>query len=454
KDIKKGSFIGIYIDDKIELISAIIGVLKAGCVFVVLDTALPVKRIENMLKLTHTQALLTDHRNQTTLFASGSTDKKDICSLIIDETMYQTYDSEFESAKTGRIEYTPGDKIYVYFTSGSSGIPKAIIGKNKSLLQFIQWEIETFNVDETYRVSQFTAPGFDAFLRDVFVPLCAGGTVCIPESVELIINPVECIRWIDNNRINLIHCVPGVFRVFNSESIVPGNFEALKYVLLSGEAINPNQLNNWYDTFGERIQLVNFYGPSETTMIKTYYFIRKADTRKKRIPIGKPMIGAQVFILDSAMKPCGKRITGEVYIRTPFGTYGYYNDQEANKKRFIPNPITNDATDLFYRTGDLGRLLPDGNVDLLGRIDRQVKIRGIRVELGDIENKLLLFPGIRSVVVIHRERKDDTLYLCAYYEAAEELQANSLINFLAQWLQEALIPSFFIRLEHIPLTPN
>lgn len=188
--IQKAQFIGISIDDRIEFIAAVIGILATGCVFVPLETTLPEKRVELMLRLTGTSFVLT----------------KD----------YPPFPSSPESSDSGArlaeetfgIEYNPRDPVYVYFISGSSGAPRAIIGKNESLLHFIRWEIEAFGIDEKTRVSQLTNPGFDAFLRDVFTPLCAGGCVCIPPTTETTMNGGELNRWFAKSRVNLVHCTP------------------------------------------------------------------------------------------------------------------------------------------------------------------------------------------------------------------------------------------------------
>lgn len=274
------------------------------------------------------------------------------------------------------MENHPEDPIYIYFTSGSTGQPKAVLGMNKSLVHFINWEIETLGIDHPWRVSQLTSPSFDASLRDFFVPLCSGGTVCIPQNRELILNSASLINWIESSKIDLIHCTPSLFRLFNVKSLTKEQFPNLKYVLLAGERIHPPELENWFITFGERIQLVNFYGPTETTMVKTFYFIKKADTKAPSISIGKPMKGSRVIILDERMNPCPEGMAGEIYIRTPYRTKGYYNDPELTGEKFLVNPFNNDPEDLIYKTEDQGRFLPDGNLEFLGRIDRQVKIRG------------------------------------------------------------------------------
>ncbi|MCP4220158.1 MAG: amino acid adenylation domain-containing protein, partial [bacterium] len=350
--IKPGTFIGVYLAHRSDFISVIIGVLRASCLFVPLDPVLPMKRIAEMLKTTDTDVLIADEdnlgrlRKQDTVLA----DKLDILPV---EELLSAGQKEKEDADGPLPAYDPEGKIYIYFTSGTTGTPRAIVGKNKSLAHFVDWEIETFQIGEGTRFSQFTTIGFDALLRDVFVPLCAGGTVCIPHNPDVKMNGDTLIEWIDATGIEVIHCVPSLFRVFNTPELQAGRFPHLKNILLSGEKINPTELENWYRAFGERIQLVNFYGPTETTMIKTFYFIRESDARRERIPVGTPMKGARVVLLDKDMEICGKGMMGEIYIRTPYMTHGYYNDDAANRERFIPNPFSGKADDLFYKTGDL-----------------------------------------------------------------------------------------------------
>jgi amino acid adenylation domain-containing protein len=450
KGIKKGAFIAVLLENKIELIATLIGILKAGCVFIPLDPLHPVKRMEVMLQSTDTRYLLIDKPNYQLLAHLFKEQGGEIEAIVKDES--QTQESPMFSRP--EVEYHPEDAIYIYFTSGSTGRPKAVLGMNKSLAHFINWEIETLKIDIPWRVSQFTSPSFDASLRDFFVPLCSGGTVCIPQSREQILNSASLINWIENSRINLIHCTPSLFRIFNLKSLSPEHFPNLKYVLLAGERIHPPELENWFVTFGERIQLVNLYGPTETTMVKTFYFIKKADTKTQSISIGKPMKGSRIIILDEHMNPCGEGTTGEIYIRTPYRTLGYYNDPELNHQKFLVNPFTGDPKDLIYRTEDLGRLLPDGNLEFLGRIDRQVKIRGNRIELAEVEAKLLKYEPVKEAVVLDRENTGGLKYLCAYVTADQEVKVDELRGFLKKELPDYMIPSFFIQLEKIPLTAN
>jgi len=459
-NIKKGSFIGIYIDNKIDIISTIIGILNRGCVFVPLDTSLPVSRIANMIRQVDIRIILTDDEHKMTLAGIKGENHhiKDI--FAIDDSFYQSY--EFANTQIPGITYDLKDKIYVYFTSGSTSTPNAIIGKNESLVQFLEWEKDTFSVDETYRMSQLAAVGFDAFLRNVFTPLLAGGTVCIPKR-ELVMDSVRLVDWIDSNRITFIHCVPSVFRIINQADLLrTRKFTFLKYIVMSGEQVDPKELKRWANIFGDRIQLVNCYGATETTLIKTFNFIRRGDSQLARIPVGHAMSGTRLILLDKYLKICGQGIIGEIYVRTAYSTYGYLNNPELTSQRFIENPFSKDPRDVIYKTGDLGREVSNGDIEILGRIDRQVKIRGVRIELESIENSLLKHVQIEKAILTNRNLGDGDNYLCAYilYKKQEPQQKESIPTpselraFLAKELPVYMIPSYFVQLDKIPLTPN
>ncbi len=452
KELKKCSVIGVLIEDRSELIISILGILKSNCVFVPFDTTYPVKRLETIMRGIEFDLIITDQANYelvTSIFNSKQKQPEIICI----EDIYREI-PDYSLIDKPKAEHNPDDPIYIYFTSGSTGKPKGIVGKYQSLVHFIQWEISAFEITEGFRVSQLISPSFDAFLRDIFVPICTGGTICIPENIDIILTAEKLIEWIDKSRVNLIHCVPSVFKLFNTTTLTYDNYQNLKYVLMSGERINLKDLENWYHIFGKRIQLVNLYGPSETTMVKTYYCIHQEDLERDFIPIGKPMEGANILLFDEMMYQCEQGKVGEIYIQTRYRTLGYYQDEKATMEKFIPNPLSSDPEDLIYKTGDLGKLLPDGNVHFLGRKDYQVKIRGVRVELGEIEKHLLHQPKITEAVVIDHQDENGNTYLAAYLMADYELDINDLRSSLSLYLPDYMIPAYFTQLEKIPLTPN
>ncbi|MCU0289011.1 MAG: AMP-binding protein [Acidobacteria bacterium] len=303
--IKKGTFVGIYLPDPLDFAAALLGVIFSGCVFMPLDTTLPPKRVETMLQMTGTRALISDHKAYRQLLNQSPALENHFEKIILLDELKSNDQEALNRVKTqiGSWEYQPEDPLYIYFTSGSTGSPKAIIGKNKSLRHFIDWESETFHIHGEHKFSQFMTVGFDAYLRDLLTPLFNGGTLCIPENRDILMDGGKLNRWIEKKRIHLIHLVPSLFRQINAglagqQEIPAPRFRDLKYILLSGEKINTHELKNWYDLIGNNVQLVNLYGPSETTLVKTFYFIKEEDVKKGRIPIGKPMKGAQVILFD------------------------------------------------------------------------------------------------------------------------------------------------------------
>jgi amino acid adenylation domain-containing protein/non-ribosomal peptide synthase protein (TIGR01720 family) len=463
RGIKPGTFIGILLDDRAVLIEIMIGILKSRCVFVPLDTSLPRKRLEEMMVPNGIRLIFTDHVYFYRYSLNKDCDSREQLPAFV---LTDELSSKEELPGVDRqpaIGYSPEDKIYVYFTSGTTGTPVAILGKNKSLVHFIDWEIERLDVIHNTRISQLTTPGFDAFLRDVFVPLCAGGVICIPVKTGIMTDPAELKKWVNRCRIQLIHCVPSLFRLLipgEGEEAAGNNYKNLKFILLSGEAINPLYLGKWYDAFKNRVQLVNLWGTTETTLAKTCYFIRESDGNRERIPVGKPIPGAGLLILNERQEICDAVVTGVIYIRTPFGTPGYLNSPELNSQRFIRSPFNHDVDDLMHKTGDLGRMLPDGNIDIIGRNDRQVKIRGIRVELEEIENILSNHPRVSEAVVVKKPISEHNELLCAYIIVIQEdaVKAEALLeklkNYLGERLPGYMVPDKLIALEKMPRTPS
>ncbi len=351
------------------------------------------------------------------------------------------------------IDYQPEDKINIYFTSGTTGQPKAVLGKNESLTHFISWEIKSFNIDETKRVSQLTSQCHDPFLRDIFVSLCSGGTICVPDSKETILNSRRLRKWLEESKVNLVHCTPGVFKIIESDGELAAEaYGHLEYVLLAGEKVVPKDLENWYRVLGDRVQLVNVYGPTETTLAKLFYLIKPEDVNRDTMPIGKPIPGARVIILDKERNVCGPGEVGEIYIRTPFRSYGYYNDPPLTCERFIKNPFSDNPDDIIYKTGDLGKINREGDVEFVGREDRQVKIRGFRVELEEIEKRIREYPGIREAVVLNRRTGTGNHILCLYFKG--ETAVPELKAFLSRELPDYMVPSFCIKMETFPLNVN
>src|SRR5579859_44642 len=451
KEAGREAVIGILVEDRADLICTIIGIVNARCVFVPLDGTLPHNRFVSMVTDLNLECVISSGASFQRFAAGFPSLPHFLLEDIVDT------DEDVSAA----LQYPACDKndaLYVYFTSGSTGKPKGIVGKNCSLLQFIQWEIGAFNLTDAIRVSQLISPYFDAFLRDIFVPLLVGGTICLPPEADDFYSPDKIIPWIDHSRINLIHCVPSVFRIINSEGLAVTNFPALRYVLLSGEKIIPSELAGWYAIFGDRIQLVNLYGPTETTMVRSFYLIRPSDVRQTRIPVGLPIAGTEILIAGKDMRPCDPLVSGEVYIITEYATKGYLNEPGLTQEKFVKQDAATGGERIAFKTGDIARRLANGQIDLIGREDRQIKLRGIRIEPGEIEAILIESGFLKNAVVVHHS-ENGSESLIAFVIRKEGLPdgmdvESAVQSYTGTRLPKYMIPAYIREMKAFPLLSN
>ena len=451
--VDKETVIGVCLQDRTSIIASIIGIMNAGCVFVLLDDSLPRHRAAAMLADLNLQYAIVSGESALV----EETAKKGISLYTFEDILLRPPDDSAGLAPYP--EYDRNDSLYIYFTSGSTGVPKGIVGKNCSLLQFLQWEIAAFGIKEGTRCSQFISPYFDAFLRDIFVPLLTGGVVCIPPSGKDFLLPERLVSWIDETCIQLIHCVPSLFRLLNNDSLEREHFRHLRYILLSGEKIVPSELTNWYNLFGPAIQLVNLYGATETTMIRSFYPISPEDVKGAKISIGSPIDDTELVVLDKDGKECRTLVPGELYIISEYVTKGYLNNPELTHERFLRLPAGALGDKIAFKTGDRARMLADSRIELLGREDRQVKLRGIRIELEEIESVLALSALVRNAAVIKQseDNGDESLiaFIIANNNGKREHEWLSIVRqHLEGYLPEYMIPASLVELEEFSLLNN
>lgn len=446
-----------------DFIAAMLACLKTGNIFIPLDPSLPIQRMKVLIDEINPDAMVVNNLQYKTLVTLLGVNSKKRLILIddnkVENPLVNTHQYRYELDSINLCFAPRFEKnAYIFFTSGSTGKPKGVLGRHRSLAHFIDWEISQLHIDNTVKVSQLTNVSFDPFLRDVFVPLIAGGTCClIPKEIR--IDASALINLIDNQKITLMHMVPTLFK--NLVSTISANksdhkniLTTVEYILLAGELLHGADLKDFYHLLGERIQLVNLYGPTETTLAKFYYRIRSNDVTKSIIPIGKPISGADGLILNEQGQICSKGEKGILYIRTPYISSGYFNNITETAASFMLNPFNNNPNDLIYRTGDIARLLDDGNTEILGRIDFQVKVRGNRVELGEIENQLLHYEGISAAVVTIRKEENNQECLCAYFVSSTSITISLLKAYLAKNLSDYMIPRLFVQIEKMPLNVN
>lgn len=442
--LPEGACVGVFCEDRYKLVAAVIGILKERLTFVPLETGLPQPRLLSMIEQTEIDHIITD---QPTAIQDEFPAEVALQWIGWDE-LEKITNTEFPL----RTDYLENDPVYVYFTSGSTGKPKGVKGSNEGLAHFIDWEINQFGIDADFRFSQFTNPGFDVFMRDVLVPLCAGATICVP-SDEHLSTGQEISNWLEEQEISFVHCVPSFFKLFNQATIREGSLASLRFILLAGEKIAPFDLKHWYERFHDSIQLVNIYGPTETTLAKGFYLIQPQDADRGHIPV-KAIPGAQFLMLDQHLNPCPTAAIGEIYIRTPYKSLGYLPKSQVTENPFIQSPFSGEKGDVLYRTGDLGKRARNGEIEILGRLDHQVKIRGIRIELDDIKENLLSHPVIDDAVVVARTDESGDKYICAYLVSDTSPELTEVREYLGERLPRNMVPSYLIQLDELPLLPN
>lgn len=448
---ERGSLVAILANRTADVIAAMLAVLDTGCAFVPIDLQFPAATLPSVVAEARPRFWLVSEGQVETLEGLQREHGFSATVLPIAEDWVRGLAEELRLAPPAG-PADPDALSYVYFTSGSTGRPKGIMGRLQAIDHFTRWEVETFGVGEGTRVSQLTSPAFDAFLRDAFTPLSAGGTICVPAGRESILDGRRLAEWIERQRVEILHCTPSLFRLILAQELTSASFPALRWVLLAGEPLLPSDVRRWHDLLGERSRLVNLYGPSETTMVKLFHLVRPEDGLARTVPIGQPMPGARAVVVDESGKPCPPGKLGEIYIRTPYRSLGYLNRPDLTAESFIQNPFSDRPDDIVYKTGDLGRLQEDGTLEFVGRRDTQVKVRGVRVEIAPIEDLLRAHPSVTDVAVVDRLDTQGNKFLCAYIVPRGELDPAVLAEALRGKLPDSAIPSAFMTLDELPRT--
>lgn len=446
-------------DSSIEYVAAMLAVMKTAGIFMPLDLQLPSARIEHILDLTTPALALGSPAGIAGLSAlplQKGLDARGMATATVDDALEVRIQrpAGAPAPAPAADEPRPDDASYIMFTSGSTGGPKAILGCTKSLGHFMHWEAGEFGFDESLRVSQFAPLTFDASLRDILLPLMVGGRVCIPPR-EVRGNASLLVDWLEEAGVTLVHCVPSFFRLLTGEVEARGGGDKvlprLRHILMAGEALYGSDVIRWMDLVGTRCELVNFYGPSETTLIKTFHRIQEPPAKKGIVPIGKPIGNTAVLVVKGG-RLCEIGEIGDIYINTPFSTKGYYRDAARTAEAFVANPLAPDSGEVVYKTGDLGRYLPDRSLEFVGRLDTQVKVNGIRIELGEVQGALAGCAAIEQGVVLAVANADQENRLVCYYTERHPTSPQAIRAHLETTLPEYMIPSFYVRMERFPLT--
>jgi amino acid adenylation domain-containing protein len=448
RGIASGDVVAITGPRGFAMASAMLGVFMAGAVLLTLDPKLPLERRKSMLGQAQAKCLLNVDR-------CGEVNVSDVPVIELDATARPRGSDQPPVGVDALPVLDPQAPAFVFFTSGSTGTPKAVLGSHAGAAHLLDWQRHAFDINVRDRAAQIISVSFDAVLRDVFLVLTCGGTLCIPQEDD-ILDPQAFLSWLAKERISFIHVVPSLLRTWLNHCPGSVDLPALRFVFLSGEPVTDLLVERFRTTLGTRATLVNLYGPTETTMVKCFHVIEA--TQPGIQPIGVPMPQTQVLIFNGAKRLCGIGESGHIAIRTPFCTLGYLRDPAATRRAFTRNPYRNDAKDFLYWTGDKGRYRTDGLLEIGGRIDDQVKIRGVRVEPAEIEYAICQCSGIHDAAVKAFEDPSGGHYLVAYVVPTatmpRETCAANVGDFLRRTLPDHLIPAAFVVLDRMPLNAN
>jgi len=440
--------VGISVDRSIEMIVSILGILKAGGAYVPLDPAYPVERLSMMIKDVQLDVLITQQN------LVGNYDTQDLSIICFDSDWDRI---SLESVKNPRHLTNPENLAYIIYSSGSTGAPKGIMIEHKALLNYSLYKLSRFKIKENDGSLQFSSINFDFSIAEIFPCFICGARLILrtEEVVESISELFELIRKFNVTHINLT--TPFWHQVSKYVEAPEVKFpKCLQYITVGGDKLIHEDVWPWQNKFESNPILVNDYGPTETTVSSTVYEIPKDRKFIKPPPIGRPIYNEKAFILDSYLNPVPIGVTGEIYISGEGVARGYVNRPTATAENFIPNHISSKTGKRLYKTGDLGRYLPDGNIEFIGRIDHQVKIRGYRIELGEIESTLNIHPDVQKAIVIAWDHKSGYKYLIGYIQPVNGKIPieDDLRLFLLSKLPEYMIPRYFLFLDSFPLTPS
>lgn len=437
---KVNDFIGILLPHSMNLFITILGALKAGAVFVAIDPLLPLPRIKKIIADANIELIITSLPINRIRWYQGKV-------LNIKEIWQK---AKKENKENLNLQIRPTQLACIVYTSGSTGNPKGVKIYHQGVIKCNYSLVDYFR-----ELNQEAIPGnwamiFSASIWQYFSPLFIGAELVVYND-EISRDPLALFKQLEKDDISILYTAPALIEAYlsdlESRQTYP-KLPALKIVLLAGAELTVSLAKNYYKKF--QATLVNGYGQSECGDTLHYKVPKKINSL--RIPLGKPYNNIEVFILNKHLQAQPVGMTGEICFTENGLSDGYLNLREITKRAFKPHPLIKDKK--IYRTGDLGKILPDGNIEFIGRSDQQVQIHGNRVEIAEIEVRLKIFPGVKKYVVIAKKSKAGEVYLAAYYTAKKRISPKNFRKFLNKHLPLYMIPSYFIYLRNIPLTAN
>ncbi|EJV73224.1 non-ribosomal peptide synthetase, partial [Bacillus cereus] len=440
KGITRDSIVPILCDKSIETVVTMVAVIKAGGAYLLIDEEYPESRIRYMLQDSGSKILLAKDNQLTKLNLEGM----NLELVKIDDG---------KELITGRNNLEdmngPEDLAYVIYTSGSTGNPKGVCVENKSVIRLVKNQ-NYVELNREDKILQTGSMAFDASTFEIWGALLNGLTIHV-ENKELILNPNGLKQYIQENNITAMFMTTALFHQLCNIDL--STFDNIKSLLIGGDVLELSVFNNLRE-HNERIKFIHVYGPTENTTFSTSFLLNSGEKwdEKRTIPIGKPINNSTAYVMDRNLRLLPVGVPGELCVGGDGVARGYLNREDLTNEKFILNPYV--EGERIYKTGDLARWLPDGNLEFLGRIDHQVKIRGYRIELGEIEKQLVKHFAVKEAVVIDRKSDNNEKYLCGYIVGEDDISTQEIKEELRKALPDYMIPAYIMQLEKLPLTPN
>jgi len=447
KGIETDQLVGIFMERSVEMIVAVLGIVKAGAAYMPLDPSYPEKRNSFMLKDTGVKILLTH------------TQLEDKASSYEVESIYLDRDwSLIENSRQKYLkpELQPDSLAYVIYTSGSTGTPKGVQVTHNNLLSFCLAANDEYKVGPDDRVLQFASIAFDIFVEEVFISLSSGASLVL-RNKEILKGTNSFWDFTALHNISVVSLPTAYWHTLCSQ-IETNNIDIknLRLFVVGGGAMSLAMLERWQNKMGKKIRVLNSYGPTEGTVAVSCFDVTDYEaSHEKTLPIGKPTKNSKLYTLDNNGQQCPVGIPGELFIGGPQVAKGYLNRPNLTESRFIDDRFSKIPNAKLYKTGDICRFLPDGNIEFMGRNDSQIKLRGLRIELGEIEQALLRHKLVKeAVVIVHKSDSGDKQLVGYLVPFENEIDVNDVQKELRKQLAAYMVPSVYMIIDEIPLTVN
>jgi fengycin family lipopeptide synthetase D len=433
--------VGVCARRSAEVVVAFLGTLRAGGVYVPLDPEYPSERFTFMIDDARVNTVLVQHGTSVSLPAH-------IHAIEIGPDLYEEHEAEIP------VSVLPENLAYIIYTSGSTGTPKGVMVSHEAIANTLAWLQDTFHLTPDDVIAHKTSISFTDSIWELLWPLLAGcQLVVIEEQVSQF--PRLLLQRLKQHGATVTQFVPAQMRLFLDEverAATADSLPLLRWVFNGGEALPQALARDWYRAF-PKTRITNAYGMTESAIYGTNWVVEPCQDGEPQVLIGSPITNERAYVLDSADQPCAPLRLGEIHLAGASLARGYFGQPDLTAERFVPDPF-GPAGSRMYRTGDLGKRLETGEIECLGRLDRQVKVHGARVELGEVEAALAKHPNVRQAVVMARREGTDNQIVAYYTYRVNDPGRRGLYRFLADKLPSFMIPAFLVPMESFPLSHN